>query len=232
MREIELTFQKNIRDLGGLVGYQGKKVKNNRLFRGGFLEKITPEDAEVLKSLHLTDIIDLRSTSEFVNRPDYVLPGVAYHNFPPLEENWKAEDKDMSDGNLLWFIDEGKNGHEHMMGVYRDVLTTDCGIKAYRNFFKTIMSKDDGVFYFHCSQGKDRAGLAAAMLEIALGVDMETVKEDYMRTNKAMEIRLVYLVEKVKNRPFFNEEYLESMHHVFSARMEFLEEAYKKGIKC
>ena len=231
MKEYVLSFQKNIRDLGGLVGYQGKKVKNNRLIRGGFLEKITPEDAKILKSLNLTDIIDFRSSSEFVNRPDYRLENVKYHNFPPLDEKWKEEDKDMSDGNLLWFVDEGNSGFDHMIKTYRDVLSTERGVKAYRDFFKLLLSKEDGVFYFHCSQGKDRAGLAAAMLELALGVDLEVIKEDYLRSNVAMEIRFSYLVDKVKDRPYFNEEYLQSMHDVFTANILFLEEGFKTMTK-
>ena len=58
MREIELYYQKNIRDLGGLVGFKKKKVKSGRIYRGGFLGHVNVEDVKIINSLHLTDIVD------------------------------------------------------------------------------------------------------------------------------------------------------------------------------
>ena len=66
MRVYELSKQKNIRDLGGLVGFQGKTIKYGRLFRGGALNNVSEEDVEILKSLKFTDIVDFRSKEEFV----------------------------------------------------------------------------------------------------------------------------------------------------------------------
>ena len=63
------------------------------------------------------------------------------------------------------------------------------------------------MFYFHCSQGKDRAGLAAYFLEIALGVSKEDALNDYFLTNEAMEIRIKNLKEQVKNEHFYNKKY-------------------------
>ena len=68
MRKIQLSYQKNIRDLGGLIGYNGLKVKNGRIYRGGFLGRVNEEDVAIIDSLHLTDIIDFRGSNEFKNR--------------------------------------------------------------------------------------------------------------------------------------------------------------------
>lgn len=231
MREIELTFQKNIRDLGGLTGYQGKKVKSGQLYRGGFLDKITEEDAAVLKTLHLTHVIDFRSHNEFVNRPDYRLEGVEYINYPPFVDQISEEHKNLSDSNLLWFVSEDMTGNDHMLQMYRELVGTDKGKKAYRDFFKLLMDNPNGVFYFHCSQGKDRAGVASFLVETALGVDLEAAKEDYLRSNKAMKVRLEYLLNLVKDKPYFNERYEKSMHDVFSAKLEFLDAAIDEMIK-
>ena len=43
MRKIPLSFQKNIRDLGGLTTNKGLKVKSGVLYRGGFLGKVNEE---------------------------------------------------------------------------------------------------------------------------------------------------------------------------------------------
>lgn len=222
MRIIELTYQKNIRDLGGLIGHHNLKVKSGRLFRGGFLDKLTPEDVKVMDSLHITDIIDFRSEKENLVHTDYPLIGATYHNFPPLLDNVKNEDKDLTDGNLLWFIAPGNTGFNHMMDSYRGMITSKEGREAFKNFFKILQSKEDGVFYFHCSQGKDRAGLAAYFVEIALGVSQVLACKDYLRTNKAMRSRVEYLIDQVKDRPYYNEQYKSSLIAVFTAKIEYL----------
>ena len=168
MKIYELSKQKNIRDLGGLTGQDGKTIKYGRLFRGGAIYKMNQEDEIILKSLHITDIIDFRSKEEFLNHPEIQLEGVTYHNLPTFKEKKKSETDRMEDGNLLWFIDEGNDGYNHLKRTYADLIDTKEGQNAYRNFFKLLM-QEDKVFYFHCSQGKDRAGIAAYLIESALG---------------------------------------------------------------
>ena len=225
MKRYELSHQKNIRDLGGLVGFEGKKVKNGRLFRGGVLSKASKEDIKVLDSFHLTDIVDFRGTFEYQNRPDIALDGVRYHNFPPLMENVSEEHKHNDDGNLLWFVGQEKTGFEHMFDIYGTMLISESGKKAYRKFFELLTSSDDVTVYFHCSQGKDRAGMAAYLLETALGVDEKDKIEDYLLSNDAMDVKIDSLLKIVENKPYFNEKYKQSMYDVFYAKVEYLENA-------
>ena len=224
MRCYELSKQKNIRDLGGLIGQDSKTIKFGRLFRGGAIYKMNEEDEVILKSLHITDIIDFRSKEEFINHPEIQLEGVTYHNLPTFKEKKKSETDRMEDGNLLWFIDEGNDGYNHLKRTYADLIDTKEGQNAYRNFFKLLM-QEDKVFYFHCSQGKDRAGLAAYLIESALGVSMIDIEQDYLLSNIAMEKRLDALVEMVKDKPFYNPMYHQSLLDVFSAKKEYLYEA-------
>lgn len=225
MRVYELSKQKNIRDLGGLKGADGKTIKFGRLFRGGALNKVTEEDVEILNSLHITDIVDFRSKDEFTHRPDYRLESVTYYNFTTFEHEHKKEDIVHDDGNLLWFMNQGDTGFKHLVRTYKELVDTEEGQQAFANLFKIIMSDDNRVVYFHCSQGKDRVGVAAYLIESALGVDEETKAEDYLLSNIAMEKRRDLLIESVKNRPFYNEQYKKDLLEVFSAKIEYLEEA-------
>lgn len=225
MKKIILSFQKNIRDLGGLVGYKNKKVKYGRLYRGGFLGQINAKDAEILNSLHLTDVIDFRGDEEFVNRPDYRLDGVTYHNYPAMRHDIKKEDSKTADSNLLWFLGDNTDGFKHMYDLYPDILLAPAGVKAFREFFSLLLSKEDGVFYFHCSQGKDRAGLAAYLLETVLGVSEEDKRKDYFLTNKAMDIRIKHLIKQLHTEPFYNETYEKALRAVFYAKEEYLNHA-------
>ena len=225
MRVHELSKQKNIRDLGGLVGYNGKRIKYGRLFRGGALNKVNEEDIEILKSLHITDIVDFRSKDEFTHRPDYRLEGVNYHNFTTFEHEHKKEDIVHDDGNLLWFMNQGDTGFQHLIRTYRELVDTEEGQKAFANLFKIIISSNEPVVYFHCSQGKDRVGVAAYLIESALGVSEKDIIEDYLLSNVAMDKRRDILIECVKDRPFYNEQYRKDLIEVFSAKIEYLEEA-------
>lgn len=223
MRTYPLTYQKNIRDIGGMTGFEGKTIKYGRLFRGGALHKISDEDLEIIKSFHLTDIVDFRSDEEFTSRPDIKLDNVSYHNFPTFQEKHRDVIKKEDDGNLLWFLD-GPDGHKHIERTYAGLVSTPIGIKAYTDFFN-VLSQDNKVTYFHCSQGKDRAGLAAFMVEIALGVSMEDAIEDYLYSNVAMEDRIELLLEKVKDKPFYNDTYAQALRDVFASKVEYLNQA-------
>lgn len=221
----ELSHQKNIRDLGGLKGANGKTIKYGRIYRGGALEKVNEEDVKVIKSFNLTDIVDFRSKGEFIHHPDLKLDNVRYHNFTTFDHEHKKEDIQHDDGNLLWFMNKGDTGFMHLSRTYRELVDTEEGQAAYRNLFKIIMADGNPVVYFHCSQGKDRVGVGAYLIESALGVDMETIKEDYLYSNVAMEKRKDCLVNSVKDRPFFNEQYKKDLLEVFSAKLEYLQEA-------
>lgn len=221
MKTYELSVQKNIRDLGGLKGFNDQTVKFNRLYRGGAFPRVNEEDIKILESFHLTDVIDFRGKEEFTYKPDYKLKGVNYHNFPAIEEKIKKEDRSNDDGNLLWFVGYNQTGFEHLLFQYKNLVTNKKGIKAYKDFFK-IVQEDNHVIYFHCSQGKDRAGLAAFFIEMALGVSMEEAEYDYLLTNIAMEKRTEALLRSVEYKDYYNEQYKQSLLDVFSAKLDYL----------
>ena len=225
MRKIRLSFQKNIRDLGGLVGYNGMKVKYRLIYRGGFLGKVSDKDIKTIESLHLTDVIDFRGSHEFNHRPDYRFTGVTYHNIPSMKEDVTKEKSKSEDSNLLWFLGDNTDGFKHMYELYPELVLEEVGIKAMRKFFRILTGNPGHVFYFHCSQGKDRAGLAAYLLEIALGVSPEDAKEDYLLSNEAMKIRTKYHIEELCGKDFYNETYEKALYDVFSAKEEYLDHA-------
>ena len=189
MKVIELEHQKNVRDIGGLTGFENKKVKYGRIYRGGQLNKVSNDDILLINSLRLTDIIDFRSTIEYNSRPDYQFMGVSYHSLPALKEEAQEglrEKNQTEDSNLLWFLGDGVSGFDHMHNIYPSILFSQEGINAYKEFFRILTSDENRVIYYHCSQGKDRAGIASYLLEIALGVSEEDAKADYLHSNVAM----------------------------------------------
>ena len=226
MKTFELSHQKNIRDLGGLPGFNGKKIKFGRFYRGGSLHNVNEEDISIIKSMNLTDVVDYRGEDEFIDKPDYRIDGINYINLPVIEEKLKPEDIKKEDGNLLWFIEKGAKGFEHLKQQYASMVTSPKSQKAYREFFKLLQEPNRSV-YFHCSQGKDRTGLAAFYIETILGVDFSLIKEDYLLSNVAMEEKVDRILLSVKDKPFYDETYHQSLLDVFSAKIEYLNEAIK-----
>ena len=76
----------NPRDLGGIVGLNGRKIKTHRLIRTGTLTRMSDEDIQFLKNYGLTTIIDLRSKSERKDHPDPQIEGVKNISLPLSEE--------------------------------------------------------------------------------------------------------------------------------------------------
>ena len=224
MKKYELSRQKNIRDIGGLPGLDGKHIKYGHFFRGGAIHKVNEEDLKILRSFHLTDVVDFRGEDEFEAKPDFIIPGVKYHNFPAIEEKIKKEDVKHDDGNLIWFVKEGVKGLDHMKQQYKNLIRDEKSQRAYRNFFN-ILQQEDKVVYYHCSQGKDRAGLATFFIETILGVDYDLIVEDYLLSNVAMEKRVEKILEELKDKEYFNDFYRQSLIDVFAAKLEYIEGA-------
>ena len=68
--------------------------------------------------------------------------------------------------------------------MYVEFLSSDKGKAGYRQLFEELLALPDGqAVLFHCSEGKDRTGCAAMLILYALGVDEETIMEDFLLTN-------------------------------------------------
>ena len=136
---IELSYQKNCRDLGGLKTLEGKTIKNKRLFRSGHLHRVSEHDIELLKDLKITDIVDFRSEKEFIHKGNVILEGVTYHNFPTLANDGSSQEKGSNeDSNLLSFMGKEKNGFVYMKNLYAQIVTSEVGIKCYQDFFSLL----------------------------------------------------------------------------------------------
>lgn len=223
MENIKLESTHNTRDLCCLTTKDGYRIKANKLIRSGSLIRLTDNDIKTLKELGLQVVIDFRSEKEFVNKPDVRIENVEYINLPALPKNNLKEDKNShGDSNLLQLVDKKTGGKKFLMNTYKNLFLTKEGLSAYKEFFKIILNGSDGAILWHCSQGKDRAGMAAFLLEYALGVSMEDCITDYLYTNVAMTLKikeLTPIVLRLSNNDFSLLPYL---REVFSADIDYL----------
>lgn len=202
-QSIGLTGIVNARELGGYISEDGRKVKRGVLLRTGALSGMTEADRTCLmEQYHLTDVIDFRTSFECAAAPDPVMYPVAYHPIRILDEQGSqtagmaaaATGEGFPLEKLVEYI---KSGKVHPEDMYVDIVQSAASKEGYRKFFECLLEHKEGALLWHCSAGKDRTGLGAAFLLTILGVNRQTVLEDYSLTNvyfqdilKKMEIQL------------------------------------------
>ncbi len=192
--EILLPGVQNSRELGGYP-VDGGIVKKGVLIRTAELIYATPEaKLKLSETYHIKHIVDFRMKSEAMKAPDPIIPGAENHNFSVVEfEDYFAMlgNSDIPKDILSQPMDKSQlieMAYERgLIGpqMYSMYLLGDRGKKAYKVFFSLLIEVDPetNAVLWPCTDGKDRAGLAAALLLAALGADMKTILDDYMLTN-------------------------------------------------
>ena len=169
----------NFRELGGYDGDEGKHVKWGQIWRGIPTGKLTGEaDRTRLDALGLRLILDLRSVEEAKKEPDYVPDGARLVQICAL----CAEDGHeiaFAPGDIDRLMASAPEGYDVPRVLYRRMLT---GNKAFKELFRALEAGETPIL-FHCSAGKDRTGVAAMLILLALGASDETICADYAQTN-------------------------------------------------
>lgn len=82
--------------------------------------------------------------------------------------------------------------------MYVDMVKSEHSQEGYHQFFEELLNHGDGAILWHCTAGKDRAGLGAVLLLSALGVDRETALEDFDLTNQYYGDKVDQMAEAAK----------------------------------
>ena len=206
---ISLPGVNNARQLGSYrIG--DKVIKQDVLIRTGGLGGASEEAIRILaETYHLQYVIDFRMDDEVSLRPDPIIPGAKNLHFSVMEmEDMSILEADPS--ILEKYTDPNISAMERFRlmydgnmindSMYVDFLSRDRGKNAYRGFFKALLSLENGgSILWHCTDGKDRTGLAAMLILSALGASREMILEDYMLTNEMNKERLSAVREEVKS---------------------------------
>ena len=166
----------NFRDLGGYTGHQGRPLRWRRLFRSDHLADLTPADHARIRPLELARTFDFRGIAERAATP-YDLPGVTQHSLA-IEPTVVQRMHDIAAAGTALTAPVVT---ELMKELYR-ALINDRADRFAELFGHLIDS--DAPSVFHCTAGKDRTGIAAALVLLALGVSRDVVVADYMLTNE------------------------------------------------
>ncbi|GLB47303.1 protein-tyrosine-phosphatase [Philodulcilactobacillus myokoensis] len=173
----------NYRDIGGYKTTSGKTVKWHKIVRAGNLATLSKNDQQCLINYGVKEDIDLRSNQERQNDPDRIPKGVNYH-FSPI---FNSKHDNRIDNLKKLYSKDPKIGYRNMIRTYQILVSSSEARHGYRKLFQALLNNEgEQTLLFHCSQGKDRTGIGAALLLLILGVDVKTVKKDYMISQKMM----------------------------------------------
>ena len=185
VKRIPLKKLSNTRDIGGFPAADGKRIAFRRLIRSGELKNADPDDVEKLKTdYRLKTVVDLRTDAEREQSPDPVIDGVSVVILPVLDSSFFgiARDENSVDAWMKLFDDKTADPTEVFKEMYRKLTFSEYVKPYYRTFFDTLLQNDSGSVLWHCSAGKDRAGIATLLIMMALGVPREEMVRDYMMT--------------------------------------------------
>ena len=108
--------------------------------------------------------------------------------------------------------------------VYERMMLDEQSQRGFAQFFDDVLAAEDGSVLWHCTIGKDRAGLAAALLLHALGVKREAVEQDYLATNKYVQSETQNIMDALSSFGL-GDKLDKSIHVINSADPRFLHAA-------
>ena len=149
------------------------------LYRSDTLHRLTDDDADVFRALGLRTVIDLRSGTELDDHgrldPAHE-KDLAWHHVAMLDNLRLApRAPDEAAPPIPLPADDIAPGEGYL------AIAEQFGASLARVF--ELLAADDALpAVFHCTSGKDRTGIVAALLLDLLGVDDDVIADDYVLT--------------------------------------------------
>lgn len=214
----------NARDLGAYRGINGRAIKKHKLLRTAKLFNMSKSDEDFLVNYGLKKIIDFRTDYECEKEPDLVPAGVEYIHLP-VHADEKVGVPDRTRENLRNTYDRDQYaGFKLMCHQYRKTVSAVYSQKNYYKFFEILANNENGAILFHCSEGKDRTGIAAVYLLYILGVKAEVIRQDYLYSNFGLNNYRAHIDYEAKEQGF-NEYVRANLRSLGSVANEYLDTA-------
>ena len=189
----------NARDMGGYAVKDKRTVKRGLLIRAAHLADASDPDLEYLACIPVTKTIDFRKEEELQGKADRPVPGAEYVCLPvdatgnleaeatEKEKKKFARRKKFDVRKIIVMAAFNEKAKKVAAELY-PTLMLDPGCQAqFAAFFREVLATEEGAVLYHCTQGKDRTGIASALILAALGAPRETIIADFDATNRIYE---------------------------------------------
>jgi protein-tyrosine phosphatase len=165
----------NVRDLGGLTTRDGRRVRRGALVRSDQLCRLSDGGRAALLAHGVRTVIDLRNAAEAQRDPDPTLheQGVDYRLIPQQDDQlWQQPE---------WVA---------RTRAERDALVLDQRGEHITAMARAVASAAPGGVLIHCLAGKDRTGIAVALLLGLVGVSEADIAADYALSEMSLAAEL------------------------------------------
>lgn len=179
-RVLPLEGGANFRDLGGYRAADGRRVRWGRVFRAGSLANLTDADLAHLDEIGLKLVCDLRSYDEVRDAPDRLPDSAPEYMHLPLEA---GDDTPRRLRAIFW---DRRLLTTMMLDAYTRIMI-DQNAALLGDVLRRLADPDNLPAVFHCTAGKDRTGVTAALLLSVLGVPDAVIVADYTLSNHFYE---------------------------------------------
>ena len=211
-RFIEMDNILNFRDLGGYLTREENQIKWGKIYRSGHLSNYNLFDQEKLKKLGIKTIIDFRTEKDRKAHPYFT--NIQKINVPIESGDFYTMKKEVLEGNY-----SRSETILLMQESYKEIIENSAD--KYADMFDALLDVNNYPIVISSYLGKDRAGIASALLLYALGVPEYTIEEDYLASNKYIDPKKTISFTKPLSEPL-----QESMTALFSANNAYLNYAF------
>ena len=218
-RRLPLEAVPNLRDLGGYRSRYGGQVRWGRLFRSGRLSALSDSDKRYLHTLGIRTIVDFRRPTEVSQSPTRL----------HTDHDHQIKHVAISPGDQSELVKSIRAGNvtAELMAQGMSALYSDLALHQREQYATLLHTLAAGTppLLFHCSAGKDRTGVAAALILMILGVPRDTIMQDYLLTNQFYPPPGE--MEQMRHRFGLAHIATDVVKPVFSAREQFLERFFQ-----
>jgi len=222
-RKVALEGSPNFRDLGGYKTASGRHVRWGRIYRSGKLSSLTEADIHYFKRLGVSLVCDFRLDFERHREPGWLGEEDAPHRvaLPVAPGSSDSFKKSVHDG-----IIEVYDATDLMKDMNRDFVINQTS--QYARMFQLMLEGNHPVL-IHCAAGKDRTGFGVAIILDVLGVDEESIVEDYLLTNQYLSIEKE--MEKLSNALVDSRGFVipdSALHPLVEIRPEYIKACFEE----
>ena len=214
----------NFRDFGGYKTQNGAHLKKGLLYRSGDLSKATDADLDYLSSLGIKTICDLRSEHERQRQPDRVPEAKPFTFFNiPMRPIVDYHARSLHRLFSLMFGRERRMDYiAESYRAYREYAVNY--IPQLKALFQRISQPENLPVLIHCSAGKDRTGVVSSLIQLVLGVSVETAMDDYLKTNGLLDAYTEEIFRRLSKLAYFGVPW-KMYAPLFDARSDYLNAA-------
>ena len=175
---IALAGASNFRDLGGVATVDGRLFASGRVYRSNQLSRLTEEEAAAIRSLGIASVCNLRSERERTAQPTRHAIG--------QDETYASPKPDTQSALTAIFGQAGDDAIAFataFAAFYADMPESHA--EEFTALFRLLV-EDRVPLLVHCSAGKDRTGVACALILSVARVEREAVIADYLLSSERL----------------------------------------------